>query len=456
MERIATLEREIAVLRQKLNEKEKELYDLRQDWTPFYTNVPDGADTNQPVQLSKWAIERYSRQILLSSIGANGQAKLCGARVLVVGAGGLGCPAALYLAAAGVGEIGIVDYDTVDLTNLHRQVLHGEGDQGLSKVHSAANALRRINSRVKVTPYNTQLAPHNAMDIVNKYDVLLDCSDNPPARYMLNDAAQLSRIPLVSGSALKMEGQLTVYGYRANKNPNEKDPSYVGPCYRCLFPTPPPPEAVGSCSAHGVAGPVPGVIGVLQALEAIKLIVGHTHEQLLVGRMILFDGDDMTFRTVKLRSRSLDCAACSATRTITRLVDYEVFCKAQGREKDLELSILPPENRINPKELSMLLSSDQRHLLVDVRNESEFGMCSIGGAANHPIDGFAVKSSGLIAEMVRQGHAVTFICRRGNDSQIAAQLVLDQLDPGLREHVKDLVGGLHAWSKEIDHNFPIY
>ncbi|XP_049884157.1 adenylyltransferase and sulfurtransferase MOCS3 isoform X3 [Pectinophora gossypiella] len=405
MERIATLEREIAVLRQKLNEKEKELYDLRQDWTPFYTNVPDGADTNQPVQLSKWAIERYSRQILLSSIGANGQAKLCGARVLVVGAGGLGCPAALYLAAAGVGEIGIVDYDTVDLTNLHRQVLHGEGDQGLSKVHSAANALRRINSRVKVTPYNTQLAPHNAMDIVNKYDVLLDCSDNPPARYMLNDAAQLSRIPLVSGSALKMEGQLTVYGYRANKNPNEKDPSYVGPCYRCLFPTPPPPEAVGSCSAHGVAGPVPGVIGVLQALEAIKLIVGHTHEQLLVGRMILFDGDDMTFRTVKLRSRSLDCAACSATRTITRLVDYEVFCKAQGREKDLELSILPPENRINPKELSMLLSSDQRHLLVDVRNESEFGMCSIGGAANHPIDGFAVKSSGLIAEMVRQGHA---------------------------------------------------
>ncbi|GBP13575.1 Adenylyltransferase and sulfurtransferase MOCS3 [Eumeta japonica] len=256
-------------------------------------------------KLPRWAIERYSRQILLSDIGVAGQEKICKSRVLIVGAGGLGCPAASYLA----GEIGIVDYDNVDVTNIHRQLLHSEQDQCMNKVESAANALRRINSHITITPYHLQLDSTNVLDIVSKYDLVLDCTDNVPTRYLLNDSCVLLKIPLISGSALKMEGQLTIYVYRPNKYLYETDSTSSGPCYRCLFPSPPPPETVGSCSAQGVAGPVPGVIGTLQALEAIKYIVGKRAKSLLVGRMLLFDGEDCTFRTGELE-RIRDCETC--------------------------------------------------------------------------------------------------------------------------------------------------
>ncbi|CAH0688111.1 unnamed protein product [Chilo suppressalis] len=350
MDRVTVLEEEIANLRMILQQKEAELYELKKECireshaqlgstnhtTPELNNL---LKTHCSARLPKWAIVRYSRQILLPDIGVKGQEKLCSARVLVVGAGGLGCPAAVYLAGAGVGDIGIVDYDDVEITNIHRQILHSERDECMSKAESAAHKLRSINSHIKVTPYNVQLDSSNAVDIASGYDVVLDCTDNVPTRYLLNDLCVMTGLPLISGSALKMEGQLTIYGYRADRNCNEKNASYRGPCYRCIFPTPPPPQAVGSCSANGVAGPVPGVIGTLQALEAIKMIVGLTHEKMLIERMLLFDGEDMTFKIVNLRGQNQQCAVCSQTPSITRLIDYEAFCKSQAKEKPITLPV---------------------------------------------------------------------------------------------------------------------
>ncbi|CAH2064989.1 unnamed protein product, partial [Iphiclides podalirius] len=366
MDRIQCLEKEISDLRKILQEKENELYEMKSNWMPAQPNnlhqnrsarcepnLKNVTRVHYGDKLPKWAIERYSRQILLPDIGVQGQEKVCAAKVLVVGAGGLGCPASIYLAGAGVGEIGIVDYDSVDLTNIHRQILHGEGDQNTSKVESAAQALRNINSKIKITPYNMQLDSNNALDIVSGYQVVLDCSDNVPTRYLLNDICAMAKLPLISGSALKMEGQLTVYGYRAAVNPNEGDMMYQGPCYRCLFPHPPPAEAVGSCSSNGVMGPVPGVIGALQAMEAIKLIVGQTHEKLLVGRLLMFDGEDVTFKTVKLRPRNIECAACSETPSITEPIDYEAFCNAQAKEKRKREARLKTQRRREEKERRM-------------------------------------------------------------------------------------------------------
>ncbi|CAH2083349.1 unnamed protein product [Euphydryas editha] len=408
-------------------------------------------------KLPKWAIERYSRQILLPDIGVKGQEKLMNAKVLIVGAGGLGCPSSVYLAGAGIGEIGIVDYDTVDVTNIHRQILHGESDQNMSKAESAANSLRSINSKIKVVPYNIELNPSNALELAAKYDIILDCTDNVPTRYMLNDVSVLNKMPLISGSALKMEGQLTIYGYRAERNPNEKDSTYVGPCYRCVFPTPPPAAAVGSCSANGVAGPIPGAIGTLQALEAIKVIVGKTHDNLLVGRMLLFDGEDMSFRNVKLRGRNPECEICSENPKIKKLLDYEVVCRMQSKEKSLSLDILPSKNRITATQLADTLKQTNKPLLVDVRSESEFDMCKLDGAVNYPLEKLQENNLNLLLKEIRDCcHQVTFICRRGNDSQIAAKKVLDLLEDEHKEKITDLTGGLHAWSKYVDGEFPIY
>ncbi|XP_060808238.1 adenylyltransferase and sulfurtransferase MOCS3 isoform X2 [Amyelois transitella] len=471
MDRINHLECEIAELRQILSAKEGELYTARKELIQQQqVNVIKQTDnqyqqfdvhvnkTQYGDKLPKWAIERYSRQILLSDIGVLGQEKICTSKVLVVGAGGLGCPAAMYLAGAGVGEIGIVDYDTVELTNIHRQILHAECDQNVSKAESAAQSLRSINSRINVTAYNVQLNSANALEIINKYDIVLDCTDNVPTRYLLNDACVTAKKPLISGSALKMEGQLTIYGYRAENNPNEKDHTYIGPCYRCVFPAPPPAHAVSSCSSSGVCGAVTGVIGSLQALEAIKCIAGHTHKQLLVERMLLFDGEDTSFGTVRLRPRCEQCAVCSDQPTVTQLVDYEVFCKAQAKEKDLELNILPSHCRISPIQLAEKLNSnsEQRHLLVDVRNEEEFKMCSIDGAVNKPIERLQGKRFEDLVNDIRKCSQVTFVCRRGNDSQMVAKKVLELIEKDHIDKIKDLKGGLHAWSRDVDHEFPVY
>ncbi|CAH0731192.1 unnamed protein product, partial [Brenthis ino] len=460
MNSIKSLEKEILDLKEILRQKEQELLKLKTNLPPVEDNAMNSSglsfENKNHAQvkfgdiLPKWAIERYSRQILLPDIGVQGQEQLMSSRVLIVGAGGLGCPSAVYLAGAGVGEIGIVDYDQVDVTNIHRQILHSESDQGISKAESAANSLRSINSKIKVTPYNIDLNPQNAIKIASKYNLILDCTDNVPTRYMLSDVSVLTKIPLISGSALKMEGQLTIYGYRERGN----DQPYIGPCYRCIFPTPPPPEAVGSCSANGVAGPVPGVIGTLQALEAIKFLVGQTHKQLLVGRMLLFDGEDMTFRTVKLRGRNLQCDICSETPKITKLLNYEVLCNSQAKEKDLDLHILEKDHRISAVDLSKDMKNNK---LIDVRSEYEFKMCKLEGSVNYPLEKLHQEVLNVLVDKVRKSKSqVTFICRRGNDSQVAAKMVLDLIEEKHRYKIKDLTGGLHAWSKYVDDDFPIY
>uniref|UniRef100_A0A2A4K967 Ubiquitin activating enzyme 4 n=1 Tax=Heliothis virescens TaxID=7102 RepID=A0A2A4K967_HELVI len=359
MEQLLALENEIKQLRKTLTEKEKEMEKLRKEIFINQTQISSGGQNNEIEsmvkcgQLPKWAIERYSRQILLRDIGVAGQARICQARVLIVGAGGLGCPAAMYLAAAGVGEIGIIDYDVVELTNIHRQILHFEHDENTSKAESAAATLRSINSRIKVTPYNIQLDSKNALSIAANYDVILDCTDNVPTRYLLSDLSCLTKLPLISGSALKMEGQLTIYGYRSDTHAPQKGTTYRGPCYRCVFPSPPSPDAVGSCSTHGVAGPVPGVIGTLQAMEAIKCILDVPPRQLLVERMLIFDAEDMTARTVRLRKRNPMCAACSDTPTVTQLVDYEAYCMAPANDKKKQEIRLKTEQRKIEKEKRM-------------------------------------------------------------------------------------------------------
>ncbi|CAG9577533.1 unnamed protein product [Danaus chrysippus] len=448
MDLIQNLELEILELREMLKNKEEDLREAKRNkFSKSYDNVIGTKSNINIGNIPKWAIERYSRQILLPDIGVMGQEKLMSSKVLIVGAGGLGCPASVYLAGAGIGEIGIVDYDTVDISNIHRQILHTESDWCKSKAKSAAESLRRINSNIKVTPYTIEFKPENAVQIASNYDLIIDCTDNVPTRYMLSDLSIITKVPLISGSALKMEGQLTIYGYRESRNEKSS-----GPCYRCLFPTPPPAAAVGSCSANGVAGPVPGAIGSLQALEAIKLLVGRNRENLLVGRMLIFDGEDMTFRTVKLRPKNPKCESCSDHATIKQLTNYEVLCKMQSKEKDLDLNILPQSHRISATELSKSLNT-QRHLLIDVRSEAEYNMCHLEDSVNYPLEQLYGEKFDLLVENIKNNDNVIFICRRGNDSQIAADKILKVLPDA---KIKDLSGGLHAWAEQVDRRFPIY
>ncbi|PZC70840.1 hypothetical protein B5X24_HaOG214808 [Helicoverpa armigera] len=365
MEQLNALENEIKELRKTLMEKEREFEKLRKELFINQTEISPGLQSKETEsmvkcgQLPKWAIERYSRQILLRDIGVSGQARICQARVLIVGAGGLGCPAAMYLAAAGVGEIGIIDYDVVEITNIHRQILHYEHDENTSKAESAAATLRSINSRIKVTPYNVQLDSKNALEIAAHYDVILDCTDNVPTRYLLSDLSCLTKLPLISGSALKMEGQLTIYGYRSDTHTLQKSISIRRAAHTgvhvtaACFPRPPRLTRWARAQPHGVAGPVPGLIGTLQAMEAIKCILDVSPRKLLVERMFIFDAEDMTAKTVQLRKRNSMCAACSDSPTITHLVDYEAYCKAPANDKKKQEFRLKSERRKLEKEKRM-------------------------------------------------------------------------------------------------------
>lgn len=283
--------------------------------------------------LSNEEIMRYSRQLLLPELGVQGQLNLSKTSVLIVGCGGLGCPVAQYLAAAGVGRLGLLDYDEVELSNLHRQVLHGEEDQGQAKALSAARAVKRLNSAVECVPYHLQLSPENALQLIQQYDIVADCSDNVPTRYLVNDACVLSGKPLVSASALRMEGQLTVYNYCG------------GPCYRCLYPVPPPPETVTNCSDGGVLGVVPGIMGCLQALEVLKIASGRGSS--CGQQLMMFDAQDARFRSIKLRPKQAGCAVCGQTPTVTQLLDYEAFCGSAATDKCRRLRLLSRDQRIS-------------------------------------------------------------------------------------------------------------
>jgi adenylyltransferase/sulfurtransferase len=462
-------EEELAKLRQELVRKDEQIHALQTQLdqreaipgvildTDLHLHVPGELPTAHPSTtdrtLSNSQIARYSRQLILPEIGVAGQLSISAASVLIVGAGGLGCPAAIYLSAAGVGRLGVVDYDEVELSNLHRQILHSEGRVGVAKSASVAIACARLNSSVRYVPYHLSLSSENALDIVRQYDIVLDATDNVATRYLLNDACVLADKPLVSGSALRFEGQLTVYHHKG------------GPCYRCLYPKPPPPETVTNCSDGGVLGVIPGIIGSLQALEAIKIAAGM--ESAFSQKLLLFDGLDGSFRTIRLRARQSQCSVCGDQPSIQRLIDYEQFCGARATDKDQEQHIVSDDHRISVQEYKALVDSGAAHVLVDVRQPVELDICRLPrDALNIPLPDVDKDASvhqlqeriaALSGPAVEGSLPVVVVCRRGNDSQVAVRKLRAKLQDG--EHsvsVLDIRGGLRAWAMLIDPQFPIY
>ncbi|XP_037945991.1 adenylyltransferase and sulfurtransferase MOCS3 [Teleopsis dalmanni] len=421
---------EIHLIREMLREKETALLQLREKKWRNHTAEASSLTNNE--------ILRYSRQLILPSFGVQGQKKLKETSFLIVGMGGLGCPAAQYLVAAGCGRIGLVDYDFVDGTNFHRQVLHTEMDMQLPKVVSAQRTLKEMNSNCTIETFFEIITSENALDLLSNFDVILDCTDNVPTRYLLNDACVLLNKPLVSGSALQLDGQLTVYHY-----------GKTGPCYRCLFPVPPPPKTVTNCGDGGVLGAVTGVIGSLQALEAIKVAIGG---DVLSGRLLIFDGASTSFRNIKLRGRRSDCSICSNNPIITQLVDYEEFCSMHASDKQQRLNILTEDLRITANEYADVI--EKPHLLIDVRSSIEFEICSLPKSENMSLkDVLNNKFLERFKKEIEDKIPIYMLCRRGNDSQIAVEHMKNKLP---EHNIKDIIGGLHAWHLKVDPNFPIY
>uniref|UniRef100_A0A8D3CQM4 Adenylyltransferase and sulfurtransferase MOCS3 n=1 Tax=Scophthalmus maximus TaxID=52904 RepID=A0A8D3CQM4_SCOMX len=428
------------------------------------TSAPELRDKVTPLtplkgkpSLSNEDIMRYSRQLLLPELGVKGQLNLSKTSVLIVGCGGLGCPLALYLAAAGIGRLGLLDYDEVELSNLHRQVLHGEENQGQAKALSAANAVGRLNSTVECIPYHLQLSPENALQLIQQYPAAESSTNinNVPTRYLVNDACVLSGRPLVSAGALRMEGQLTVYNYRG------------GPCYRCLYPVPPPPETVTNCSDGGVLGVVPGIMGCLQALEVVKIASGQG--SCCGQQLLMFDAQDARFRSIKLRPKQADCAVCGKTPSVTKLVDYESFCGSAATDKCRKLNLLSGDQRITVQDYQAILDKAEPHLLLDVRPLVEVDICQLPFSLNIPLSSLEERKSEhvqLFQERLGQlkqqlagdrRPPVYVICKLGNDSQKAVQ-VLEQMSGSEVDTitVKDVRGGLTAWAKRVDPTFPQY
>src|SRR6476646_3513038 len=318
-------------------------------------------DTMAPeATLSKDEILRYSRHLIMPEVGMDGQLKLKSAKVLLIGTGGLGAPLGLYLAAAGIGRIGLVDFDVVDFTNLQRQVIHGTSDVGRKKLDSAADRMHEINPFVQIDKHDVALSSENALDILKDYDIVVDGTDNFPTRYLVNDACVLLKKPNVYGSIFRFEGQATVFAYEG------------GPCYRCLYPEPPPPGLVPSCAEGGVLGILPGTIGLIQATEAVKLILGIGEP--LVGRLLLFDALAMRFRELKLR-KNPECPVCGAHPTITKLIDYQEFCGIPQHEPAPAPGVA--EGEIDPVEVKAKIDRGDRFVLIDVREPHEYQICNI-------------------------------------------------------------------------------
>lgn len=398
---------------------------------------------------------RYGRQLIMPQIGLQGQLRLKAARVLVVGAGGLGCPAAAYLAGAGVGTLGLVDGDTVEESNLHRQIAHATDRVGLFKVDSAIEYLSQLNPNVNYIPHRAHLCPSDALELFADYDFVLDCTDHPTSRYLISDACVLSGKPLISASALRTEGQLTVL----NNPPRAPGAADGGPCYRCVFPRPPPAESVVSCGEGGILGPVVGVMGVLQALETIKVIAAGPDAMVTQPTLLLFSAfTSPQFRTVRLRSRRADCAACSATYTITPAsltsgsMDYVAFCGVTN-----PVSVLSAEERVSASDLASVLADPADHapLVVDVRDPVQFELCNLPGSVNLPWQGLQqrLKTEADHLETWR-GRDVVVVCKLGNDSQLAVQM-LKEMNPAVSS-LRDVEGGFRAWRSEVDHEWPDY
>jgi len=368
---------------------------------------------------------RYARHFVLPQVGPEGQRALAEARVLLVGAGGLGSPVALYLAAAGVGTLGVVDSDLVDLSNLHRQVLHGISHLGRPKVESASERLWELNPNVEVVPHPVRLTSHNALDILADYDLAVDGSDNFPTRYLVNDACVLSGKPYVYGAVDRWEGQVSVFGIPG------------GPCYRCLFREPPPPGLVPTCAEAGVLGVLPGIIGSLQAAETLKQILGVGTP--LAGRLLIFDALELSFREVQLDSNPA-CPVCGEEPTIKELVDYDLFC---GVEPDHPFSVPSPVPQITPLQLKARLSAEPATILLDVREpyEWEIGNLAHEGAVLIPYD----QVRGRLDELLREAPVVVY-CHVGVRS---ALVVREMMTRGFHD-VSNLKGGYLAWVDEVD------
>lgn len=381
-------------------------------------------------ELSHEEILRYSRHLLIPEVGLEGQRKLKAASVLVIGTGGLGSPVALYLAAAGVGRIGLVDYDVVDASNLQRQVIHGASSVGRLKVDSARQRMLDLNPGIQVDVYNEPFTSENAMRIAADYDVLIDGTDNFPTRYLTNDVCVLLGKPNVYGSIFRFDGQVSVFDARR------------GPCYRCLFPEPPPPGLVPSCAEGGVLGVLPGTIGTLQATEALKLILDIGEP--LIGKLLLYNALDMSFEFVRLK-KNPNCKVCGLNPEVTELIDYEAFCGVPGH--DHEEGAVGGGWDITATELAQRLHQGNHIRLLDVREPHELEIARIEGAQLIPLGQLAARLSELDS-----ADEIVLFCKSGTRSARALELLLSA---GFRK-VKNLKGGINAWAREVDPSLPIY
>ncbi|KAI9708448.1 MAG: Urmylation protein [Bogoriella megaspora] len=473
---------------------------LMQEWQQETWDVLNrGSDLSR--QNNTHNEQRKARDLSLGEYKRYGQLRIRDASVCIVGAGGLGCPAAAYLAGSGLGTIGLVDGDVVEVSNLHRQILHSTAKVGMLKVDSIAEYISSLNPKVKVISHRTHLEPATALDILRRYTLILDCTDSPQSRYLISDACVLLNKPLISASALRTEGQLMIL----NNPPLPTGDLQGGPCYRCIFPRPPPPESITTCGDGGILGPVVGVMGVLQALEAIKLIasdVSSSRPKLTQEReennmngvptsiaeayaptlLVFSAASNPPFRTIRLRPRRKNCTACSTQATVTAesltrgSLDYALFCGILN-----PVNVLQPSDRISATQYAQLLrqqqewnrnqSSDQsrkEHILVDTREPVQFDLCSIPGSVNIPFSEITSQRTTADAQDERQpvhrdladlprDKDLIVVCRFGNDSQLAVKKFREMgLLSGGEGRIVDIQGGLRAWREEVDTEFPEY
>ena len=382
------------------------------------------------MELTNDEIRRYSRHLILPEVGLSGQKKIRASSVLCIGAGGLGSPIAMYLAAAGVGKLGILDFDSVDFSNLQRQIIHGTADVGRPKTLSAEETIKSINPNVEVVTYNARITSENALDLIRPYDIVVDGTDNFPTRYLTNDACVLLKKPNVYGSIFRFEGQASVFA-----------PHLGGPCYRCLYPEPPPPGMVPSCAEGGVLGVLPGIVGTIQATEILKLALGRGSS--LIGRLLLFNALDMKFRELKLR-RDPECPVCGDHPTIKELIDYEMFC---GITPEPAQPASNPDE-VTVQEMKRALDNPVSNIkVIDVREPDEYQIAHVNGVPLYPLSVLPQRFTELDPNVQYYIH-----CKSGVRSLRALAFLREQ---GFK-YVKSVKGGISAWADEIDHAVPKY
>jgi molybdopterin/thiamine biosynthesis adenylyltransferase/rhodanese-related sulfurtransferase len=388
-------------------------------------------DRVQNIDFSNDEIARYSRHLIMPEVTLDGQKRIKAASVLCIGAGGLGSPIALYLAAAGIGRMGLVDYDIVDFSNLQRQILHGTDDVGRKKLNSARDRIRAVNPNVKVDLHDTMFRSDNAMQLVRDYDIVIDGTDNFPTRYLSNDVCVLSKKPNIYGSIFRFDGQCTVFA-----------PHLGGPCYRCMFPEPPPPGMVPSCAEGGVLGVLPGIIGVMQAIEAVKMIIGIGDS--LIGRLVSFDALQLRFKEFKIR-KDPNCPICGEHPTIHELIDYDQFCGIPQADAETAKEMDVPT--ITATELKTRIDRQDKFVLVDVREPFEYEISRIPGSKLIPLGELPARLSELDS-----ADDIVLHCKVGGRSAKALRILQEA---GFRK-LNNLQGGITAWSEDVDPSVPKY